>query len=224
MMLSRYDFSVYDFVGADVALRRLRDKVRRHENCNCNLVVLVALAPKAAWCDDAAPTRVTVDNFCRAETDSYFAKFVREGALGKIQHERELTPIEKQNVIRLNRDTLYSFGVFDLEAGPVTVTLPGVGKRFMSLQAINQDHFALDVLYAPGTHSFSNGDVGTRYVAMVLRTFVNPNDSADIEEVHKLQDAIKVEQPGGPGKFEIPAWDQQSLTKMREALLGVVAA
>jgi hypothetical protein len=34
-----------------------------------------------------------------------------------------------------------------------------------------------------------------------------------------LQDAIKVEQPGGPGKFEIPNWDQSSQKKVRDALL-----
>jgi hypothetical protein len=32
-------------------------------------------------------------------------------------------------VIRLNRDTLYSLGVFELAAAPVTVTLPDAGNR-----------------------------------------------------------------------------------------------
>ena len=36
-------------------------------------------------------------------------------------------------MIRLNRDTLYSSAVFDLDAGPVTITLPDAGKRFMSM-------------------------------------------------------------------------------------------
>jgi hypothetical protein len=35
----------------------------------------------------------------------------------------------KQTVIRMNRDTLYSAGVFDLDAGPVTFALPDPGKR-----------------------------------------------------------------------------------------------
>ena len=37
--------------------------------------------------------------------------------------------------------------------------------------------------------------------------------------MHALQDAIKVEQPGGPGKFEVPNWDQASQKKVRDALL-----
>ena len=62
--------------------------------------------------------RVTVDNFNRAETDMYFARFVKESGIGAIQHERELAAIDHQTVVRLNRDTLYSFGTFDLDAAP----------------------------------------------------------------------------------------------------------
>ena len=52
----------------------------------------------------------------------YLAGFVKEGALGKFFHRRDL-PLENTGV-RPNRDTLYSFAVFDLDAGPVTVTFP----------------------------------------------------------------------------------------------------
>src|SRR5690606_10307129 len=114
--------------------------------------------------------RVTVDDFRRAETDVYFARFVREGGLGKFKHERELAPIDDQAVIRLNRDTLYSFGVFDLDAAPVTVTLPGAGKRYMAVQVIDEDHYALDVFYAPGVRTLTKDEVGTRYVGLVART------------------------------------------------------
>jgi hypothetical protein len=34
----------------------------------------------------------------------------------------------------MNRDTLYSSAVFDLDAAPVTITLLHPGKRFMSMQ------------------------------------------------------------------------------------------
>jgi len=67
------------------------------------------------------PLRVTVDNFRRAETHHYFARFHTDGGFGKFKHERELASIDKQTVIRLNRDTLYSFGVFDLDAGHVNI-------------------------------------------------------------------------------------------------------
>lgn len=178
---------------------------------------------KVASADEGKPVRVTVDNFRRAESDTYFARFVKEGGFGKLKHERELAPIDKQTVIRLNRDTFYSFGVFDFDAGPITVTLPDAGKRYVAVQVIDEDHFVPDVFYAPGTYSLMREKVGTRYVCLAVRTFVNPGDGADVNAVHALQDAIQVEQRAA-GTFEVPEWDQASLKKVREALLGLAAA
>lgn len=55
-----------------------------------------------------------------------------------------------------------------------------------------------------------------------MRTLVDPNDPKDVADVHKLQDAIKISQPGGPGKLELPNWDEASLKEVREALLVLV--
>ena len=40
-----------------------------------------------------------------------------------------------------------------------------------------------------------------------------PNDPTDVQKVHALQDTIKVDHPGGPGKFELPKWDPVSQRK-----------
>ena len=119
---------------------------------------------------------VTLDNFPRAESDAYIGTLLKEGDLGKFKHNREPASIDNQTVIRLNRDTLYSFGVFDLDAGPVTVTMPDAGKRFMSLQIINEDHYVPAVYYGAGTHTLTKENVGTRYVVAGVRTLVDPND------------------------------------------------
>src|SRR5262245_27273991 len=87
-----------------------------------------------------SPVPVTVDNFARAESDLYMSKTVKDVGIGKFLHVRTPTDIDKQMVIRMNRDTLYSNAVFDLAAGPVTVTMPDAGKRFMSMQIISEDH------------------------------------------------------------------------------------
>ena len=52
---------------------------------------------------------VTADNFVRAESDTYFAGLVKDGGLGKFYHRREPASLANQTVIRLNRDTLYSW-------------------------------------------------------------------------------------------------------------------
>jgi hypothetical protein len=80
---------------------------------------------------------VSADNFVRAESDLYFGSIVKDGGFGKFFHNREPTPIDHQLVIRMNRDTLYSGAVFDLDAGPATITLPNAGGRFMSMQVID---------------------------------------------------------------------------------------
>lgn len=37
--------------------------------------------------------------------------------------------------------------------------------------------------------------------------------------MHALQDAVVVEQPGGPGRFEAPNWDPASQKSVRDALV-----
>jgi hypothetical protein len=162
---------------------------------------------------------VGVDNFPRAESDLYFGGLLKDsGAIGKFLHRREPARIDNQTVIRLNRDTLYSSALFDLDAGPVTITMPDSGKRFMSLMIINEDHYVPSVTYNPGPHTFTRDKIGTRYMAAAIRTLADPADPKDLAQVHALQDGIKVEQRAA-GKFEIPDWDQVSQKKVRDALL-----
>ncbi|WP_035603683.1 DUF1254 domain-containing protein [Haloferula sp. BvORR071] len=162
---------------------------------------------------------VTVDNFARAESDLYMAGLIKDsGGIGKFSHRREPANIDKQTVIRLNRDTLYSSAVFDLDAGPVTITLPDAGKRFRSMQVINQDHYVVTVVYDAGEHVITREAAGTRYVVAAIRTLVDPVDPEDIKQVHTLQDAIKASQKDA-GSFEVPKWDAVSQKKVRDALL-----
>jgi len=96
---------------------------------------------------------VTPDNFNRAETDMYFGMFARRGGFGKFSHRRDL-PLENTGV-RPNRDTLYSEAVFDLDAGPVTITLPEARGRYIALQVIDEDHYSQSARYDPGNYTLS---------------------------------------------------------------------
>lgn len=97
------------------------------------LIVSSMMSTQAAVVSPAAdPIPVNVDNFARAETDTYFAKTVVEGGFGKLQHDRLPTSIDDQKVVRMSRGTLYSSGAFDLSTGPLTITLPNaVGTRYV---------------------------------------------------------------------------------------------
>ncbi|TBN53501.1 DUF1254 domain-containing protein [Hansschlegelia quercus] len=193
---------------------------------NLVAVLLCCAAFGSAQAQTASPAAadasvlVTADNFPRAESDLYFANIVKDGGLGKFVHRREPAAIDNQTVIRLNRDTLYSAAVFDLDAGPVAVTLPNAGGRFMSLQVIDEDQYTPMVVYGAGATRLSRETTGTRYALVAIRTLVDPSDPGDVKDVHALQDAITVEQ-ASVGSFEIPRWDQASQKKVREALLAL---
>jgi hypothetical protein len=168
----------------------------------------------------AEPQTVTVQNFVRAETDGYAVKNSL-GQVGVMHHGRNVVGVDEQTVIRMNRDTLYSSAVFDLTT-PVTITLPDAGDRFRSLLVINQDHYVKGVEYAEGDYTLTQEDIGTRYVHVFVRHFIDANDPADIAKAHALQDAIKITQES-PGTLELPEWDSASRDTIR-GLLNQLAA
>ena len=161
---------------------------------------------------------VTVENFLRAESDMYFNNVCKNGGFGKFFHYRQPMPIDKQDVVRANRDTLYSAAVFDLDAGPVTIVLPDAGTRFRSFFVLNEDEYIQFVAYDAGSYTITPDQVGTRYGLMGIRTLVDPEDPTDIAKVHALQDATAAKQAKS-GSFEIPRWDPESQKRVREALL-----
>jgi hypothetical protein len=177
---------------------------------------LACLATNAA----SAAEKVTVGNFTRAETDMYMSKAAADGSFGQLHHKRVPVSVDAQTVIRMNRDTLYSVGVFDLDAAPVTVTLPDAGQRYMSLQVLTEDVYTADVIYAPGTFTYTKDKVGTRYVYFIVRTLADASDPADVTKANAMQDQVKVVQATS-GTFEVPQWDKASQDKARSALLAL---
>src|SRR5262249_56240 len=186
-----------------------------HEICAASLL---AATSSVALAQSGTAVPVTVDNYNRAQSDVYFGLTVQMGAFGKFVHGRKLTPIDKRGIIRPNRDTLYSFAVFDFDAGPVTIQLPDAGKRFMSMQVINEDQYTPAVYYGASSHTLTGEGIGTRYGIVVVRMLVDPANPQDVQQVQALQDVLKVSQQS-PGTFEIPNWDEPSLKKVRAALL-----
>ncbi|WP_413293645.1 DUF1214 domain-containing protein [Bdellovibrio sp. HCB185ZH] len=188
----------------------------KHLYC-CLIVSLAAITSYAG-----AAVNVTVDNFVRAETDTYMQGMVKDAGLGKLKHHRKMTPIEAQSVVRPNRDTLYSAGVFDLEAGPVTVSLPDLDNRYMSMADVSQDHYISKMVHAPAKYTYTKDKVGTRYMALLIRTLANPEDLQDMKAATEAQDKIVIEQ-AAPGSFVIPNYNVASLKKVRGLLKQLAA-
>ena len=117
--------------------------------------LVIASAAASAQTTASSTELVTVENYNRAQTDVNFAGVVKNGGFGKFRHGRELAPPVQQGIVRPNRDTLYSFAIFDLDAGPVTITLPDGAMRFMGMQVVNQDQYTPAIYYGAGTHTLT---------------------------------------------------------------------
>lgn len=161
---------------------------------------------------------VTPATYVRAESDRSFHNIqAMAGGVNRFYHFRAPTPIDKQTVVRMNRDTLYSGAVIDTAKG-ATITLPQADAgRYMSVLVIDNDHYAPMVIYEPGTHQLPTD---TRYVLTIVRTqLLNPLDPADVAKANALQDQIKIT-AGSAEPMPAMQWDTASLsalTKQYEA-------
>jgi hypothetical protein len=176
----------------------------------------------SAQTSTSATRPVTIETYNRAQTDVYFAGVVKNGGFGKFRHGRELAPPVQQGIVRPNRDTLYSFAIFDLDAGPATITLPEGARRFMAMQVLNEDQYTTGVYYGAGSYTLTRETIGTRYAIAVVRFLVDFSNSEEIQQVHALQDAVKSSQEH-TGTFDIPHWDEASLKTVKAALLQLGA-
>jgi hypothetical protein len=172
----------------------------------CALVILAAAHAQA---QTTAPVKVTSETYIRAETDRKFAEIVKmAGGVNRFYHFRSPTPLDKQNVVRMNRDTLYSMGVVDTSKG-ATITVPELPKdRYASVYLADNDHYTPFVIYTAGTHELPKD---TKYLALGIRIQVfNPKDPDEVALVNKLQDQFVIKANSADPLPEFK-WDLQSL-------------
>jgi len=152
---------------------------------------------------------VTPETYIRAETDRQFGEIVKmAGGVNRFYHFRSPTPLDKQNVVRMNRDTLYSMGVFDTSKG-ATITVPELPKgRYASVYLVDNDHYCPFVIYTAGTHELPKD---TKYLALGIRIQVfNPKDPDEINLINELQDQFVIKANSADPLSEFK-WDLQSL-------------
>src|SRR3954467_15356191 len=127
-------------------------------------------------------SKVNADNFARAETHRMMAGLQRDaGGVNQFSHNRAPAPIDKQTVIRMNRDTLYSFAVVDISAG-ATLTVPDAGERYLSVMIVNEHHYVNRVFHDRGRYELTIAQVGSPYTVIAARTLVDPRDPGDLAE------------------------------------------
>lgn len=192
---------------------------RKETMTNKNILLLFVLCATLfsvtqAQAQSGPAVKVTPETYIRAETDRQFevvAKMV--GGMNRLYHIRLPTPLDKQNIVRMNRDTLYSMGVVDTSKG-ATITVPELPKgRYASVILVDNDHYCPFVIYTPGVHQLPKD---TKYLGVGIRIQVfNPKDAEEVAAVNKLQDqfVIKAESADPLPEFK---WDRASLKELTE--------
>jgi hypothetical protein len=165
-----------------------------------------------------AKTIVNVENFARAETAAQFDRMLPlMGGVNQWFHFRTPTPLDKQSVIRMNRDTLYSAAIVDISQG-ATLTLPDAGDRYLSVMVVNEDHYINRVFQGAGTYELTMAEFDTPYVNLSARTLVNAADPDDIKAVNALQDQFQITAASAK-PYTHPDYDQASYETTFNALL-----
>ena len=143
---------------------------------------------------------------------SNFAEPIEGDAYGppnQFHHVRQFADPDAKVVIRTNVDTLYSAATLDLKAEPVVLSVPATDRYFM----LPMLSLWTDVFAVPGTRTTGRNAARTflvagpqwtgkvpdgleliksptRFVWIIGRT--QTNGVADYDNVHKVQDAIKL--------------------------------
>ncbi len=166
--------------------------------------------------------KVNVDNFVRAETARMFADLQRDaGGVNAFSHSREPASVDHQTVIRLNRDTLYSFAVVDISEG-AAITIPEHGSRYVSAMIVNEDHYINGIFHDAGEHRLTVDQFDTPYVLVAVRILVDSTDADDLASVAALQDQLAITATSSE-PYVSPEYDTASFDSTRRALLSLAA-
>lgn len=161
---------------------------------------------------------VNVDNFVIAETARMFAGLqAAAGGINVFRHNAQPASIDEQTVVRLNRDTLYSFAIADISAG-ATLTLPDAGERYLSAMIVNENHLINRIFHSAGSFELTTEEFDTPYILVAVRVLVDPDDEADLAAVADLQKGITLEAHSST-PYVSSGYDTASLDETRSALL-----
>ncbi|HBC3423973.1 DUF1254 domain-containing protein [Vibrio parahaemolyticus] len=185
--------------------------IKKKDIWSLSLCTLAILGSSQVLADTLVP--VTEKNYEFAESDLAFKNITKLVGSNQWFHFPGLTPLDNQTVVRMNRDTIYSGYVADLSQGG-SITIPDVGKRYISIMVVQNDHYIDQVFSKPGTHEI---DSQTDFAMIVARVQIDPNDPKDLKRVKDIQSKLKVT-TGSKKEHVMPNYNMQQLVALREKL------
>ena len=125
---------------------------------------------------------VTNASYPTVETSHQMLKNQDIVGVNKFLHKRQLTPTDQQPVVRMNRDTYYSFAVIDVSKG-ATITMPDTPKgKYISVQPGTEDHRIQPMFYGSGTFELSTHTGSHLYVVVRLDATFTEAEAAQIQD------------------------------------------
>lgn len=157
--------------------------------------------------------------------------------MGVFTHVRNLATPKHRAVTTPNTDTLYSTAHIDLSAGPVTITLPAAGERYLSLALMDAytNNFAVLGTRTTGPAGGTFRLVGPRDAMEGWNIVRSPTDHVwalarilvegphDLEAAREVQAGISMQGPGGepPGPYAGRAADWAAYFESAATLMAL---
>ena len=158
--------------------------------------------------------KVTEANYPTLETSRQLVKIQDKVGVNKFDHKRLLTPTDAQPVVRMNRDTYYSFSLVDVSEGAY-VTLPEVpeleGGTYMSLEVVTEDHRVQPMTYGPGKFNLTAHEGDHVYALVRL------DARFSVEEANAIQDKMSITAKSSKA-FDTVQVDKESFHKVEADL------
>ena len=125
---------------------------------------------------------VTSARYPTDETSHQMLKNQDLAGVNNFLHKRKLTPTDEQPVVRMNRDTYYSFVVVDVSKG-ATVTMPKVPEgKYISVQPVTEDHRIQPMFYGAGTFELSTHTGSHLYLVIRLDATFSEAEAAKYQD------------------------------------------
>ena len=150
-------------------------------------VAIVLMFSVAAASLNAQDVAVTMDNYVVAESDWYFNNQQANAPVNTFVHNGPVSK-DAQDVIRSNRDVMYSLAVVDISKG-ATLTVPP-RDDFQIIHVMDENHLSHFVIKAGESRTITPEDVtGGTHVYLLARTKITD----DLEESLAAQRAMTIE-------------------------------
>jgi len=184
------------------------------------LVLLALLTLTSGWltaCRSTPGVHVSKENYVVAETDWYFSEQQARGPVNTFTHNPPVS-IENQDIIRSNRDVMYSIAVVDITEG-ATLTVPE-REAFQIIHVMDEKHLTHRVISAGESVTITPDDLtGGTHVYLLARTKITD----DMEESLAAQRAMKIEAASAT-PYPSKGFDEDEVVALRNSLTAEFVA